>query len=91
MRHILYITKWQQATTRLTNKEVQKKMDYIVTMEEVLDEQRLDWLGSFARQSDKKLPKKFLTAWIMNPRKTRGGDTHPTRLQCVGNQPYAGL
>jgi hypothetical protein len=28
-------------------------MDYITTMEEVIDERRLDWLGNVARQTDK--------------------------------------
>jgi hypothetical protein len=37
MRHLLCITKWQQATTRLTNKNLTKKMDYITTMEEVIN------------------------------------------------------
>jgi hypothetical protein len=40
-------------------------------MEEVIDKQRLDWLGNIARQLDN-LPKRFLTAWIMNPR-NKGG------------------
>ena len=72
MRHILSITKWQQATTRLTNDNLRKKLDYIATMEEIIDERRLDWLGTVARQSDEKLPKKLLTAWIVNPRKNGG-------------------
>ena len=78
MRHILSISKWQQASTRLKNEELQKKMDYIATMEEVIDKRRLDWLGNIARQSDDKLPKRFLTAWIMNPRKN-GGQKHTLR------------
>jgi hypothetical protein len=53
-------------------------MDYIATMEEVIDEQRLDWLGNMARQSDDKLLKRFLTTWIMNPRKN-GGQKHTLR------------
>jgi hypothetical protein len=72
MQHILCISKWQQATTRLTNENLRKKLDYIATMEEIIDERRLYWLGNAARQSDEKLPKKFLTAWIMNPRKSGG-------------------
>jgi hypothetical protein len=67
MRHILSITKWQQATTRLTNKNLRKKMDYIATIEEIIDVRRLDWLGNVARQTDEKLPKCLLTAWIKNP------------------------
>ncbi len=55
-----------------------KKLDYIATMEEVINEWRLDWLGNIARQSDEKLPKKFLTTWIMNPRKN-GGQNHMLR------------
>ena len=47
-------------------------------MEEIIDERRLDWLGNVARQSDDKLPKRFLTAWIMNPRKN-GGQKHTLR------------
>jgi hypothetical protein len=78
MRHILCITKWQQATTRLTNGNLRKKMDYIARMEEVIDERRLYWLGNIARQTDKKLPKRFLTAWIMNPR-NNGGQKHTLR------------
>jgi hypothetical protein len=78
MRHILCISKWHQASTRLTNENLRKKMDYIATMEEVIDERRLDWLGNMARQSDNKLPKRFLTAWIMNPRKS-GGQKHIIR------------
>jgi hypothetical protein len=78
MRHILNISKWQQATTRLTNERLRKKLDYIATMEEVIDERRLDWLGIIARQADDKLPKKFLTAWVMNPRKN-GGQKHTLR------------
>jgi hypothetical protein len=53
MRHILCITKWQQATTRLTNENLRKKMDYIAMMEEVIDERRLDWLRNIERQTDK--------------------------------------
>jgi hypothetical protein len=49
MRHILCITKREQANTRLTNKKLRKKMDYITTMGEVIDERRLDWLGNVAR------------------------------------------
>jgi hypothetical protein len=72
MRHILSITKWDQATTRLTNKNLRKKLDYIATMEEVIDKRRLDWLGIIARHNHEKLPNTFLTAWIMNPR-SKGG------------------
>jgi hypothetical protein len=77
MRHILCITKRDQQTTCLTNERLQRKMDYIATMEEVIDERRLDWLGNIARQSDEKLPKTFL-AWIMNPI-NRGGQKHTLR------------
>jgi hypothetical protein len=42
MRQILCITTWQQATTRLTNENLWKKMDYIATMEEIIDERRGD-------------------------------------------------
>jgi hypothetical protein len=41
-------------TTCLANKRLRKKMDYIATMEEVIDERRLDWLDNVARQTDKK-------------------------------------
>jgi hypothetical protein len=47
-------------------------MDYITIMEEVIDEQRLDWLGNVARQTDEKLPKRFLITWIMNLRNNCG-------------------
>ncbi len=56
----------------ITNKNLQKKMDYIVTMEETIDKRRLDWLAIIARQSDEKLPKKLCITWIMNPRKAGG-------------------
>jgi hypothetical protein len=36
--------KWQQATTRLTNENLWKKMDYIATMGEVINESK-DWMG----------------------------------------------
>ena len=78
MRHILNISKWQQATMRLTNEHLQKKLEYIAMMEEVINERRLDWLGNIARQSDDKLPEKVLTAWITNPRKN-GGQKHTLR------------
>jgi hypothetical protein len=54
MRHILCILKWQHVTTRLTHENLKNKMDYIVTIEEVINEQKLviDWLGNITRQSN---------------------------------------
>jgi hypothetical protein len=58
MWHILSITKGQQAATKLTDENLEKKLDYIEMMEEFIDERRLDWLvGNIARQSYEKLPK----------------------------------
>jgi hypothetical protein len=56
-----------------------KAVDYIATMEEVINERRLDWLRNIARQSNEKLLKKFITGWIMNPPRKQKGQKQKLR------------
>jgi hypothetical protein len=57
--HTVHI-KMAEKTTKLTNKKLQKKMDYIAMMEEVIDKERLDWLGNIARQTNENSQIDFL-------------------------------
>jgi hypothetical protein len=40
IRYIFNISKWQQATTRLSNKGLRSKFDFILNMQETIDERR---------------------------------------------------
>jgi hypothetical protein len=56
--YTLNISKWQQATTRLSNKKrLRRKFDFILNMQETIDKRRLDWLGNVARQPASELCK----------------------------------
>jgi hypothetical protein len=68
IRYIFNISKWQQATTRFSNKRLRNKFNFILNMQETIDERRLDWIGNVARQHDSKLCKQILTAWIQHKR-----------------------
>jgi hypothetical protein len=72
IRHVLNISRWRQATERLRNSDLRKRLDNIATIQETIEERRLDWLGNVARQPDTNLPKRLLTAWIANPRNSCG-------------------
>jgi hypothetical protein len=91
IRYIFNISKWQQATTRLSNKRLRRKFNIILNMQETINERRLDWLGNIAWQPDSTLCKKFHTAWIQHKRTNRGQKTHPVRVQCNVNQQFTHL
>jgi hypothetical protein len=72
IRHVLNVSRrWKQATEHLTNYSLRKRLDGIAMIQETIEERRLDWLGTMARQPDYNLPKRLLTAW-MKPRNNCG-------------------
>jgi hypothetical protein len=72
IRHVLNISKWHQATDRLKNIDLRRKLDGIATIQETIEERRLDWLGNVARQPDNNLPRRLLTARTAHPRNNCG-------------------
>jgi exonuclease III len=72
IRHVLNVNKWKQKNERITNCSLRQKLDNIATIQETIEERRLDWLGNVARQPDTNLPKRLLTAWTSRPRNNCG-------------------
>jgi exonuclease III len=72
IRHVLNISRLKQAMDHLKNEDLRKRLDNIATLQETIEERRLDWLGNVARQPDTNLPKRLLTAWTSNPRRNCG-------------------
>jgi hypothetical protein len=72
IQHVLIMSRLKQATERLTNCSLQKRLDGVATIQETIKERRLNWLGNVARQLDLNIPKKLLTAWTSRLRNNCG-------------------
>jgi hypothetical protein len=57
IQHVLNVSKWKQATEQLTNCSLQKRLNGVATIQESIEERRLNWLGTMARQPNSNLPK----------------------------------
>jgi hypothetical protein len=92
IRRIMCITKRDQQNTWLTNKRLSKKMNYITTMEEVINERRLEGLaGQRCKVNGQNTPQKVPHSVDYEPKEQRWAKTYPMWLQCDSNQPNADL
>ena len=54
---------------RIRNEDIRARFGNIADIKITIIERQLSWLGKIARMNDRRLPKKFLTAWCRNNRR----------------------
>jgi hypothetical protein len=80
IRRILNI-KWQQVCdNRIRNKQVRFRFCNIPKIESFINKRTATYVGKVTRSSDNELPKKFLGAWMHQPKKLGG-----QQLSCNNN------
>ncbi len=62
---------------RNKNEEVRMKLDNISNIDEIIRQRSLDTLAAQLRLPDNRLPKKLVTAWISNPRRSNQPQKNP--------------
>jgi hypothetical protein len=72
MRGILGITRGQQWEQRIKTSEIKEKVGMSESMDDIIRQRRMRWLGHVARMGEERIPKRMLFGWLEHPRPAHG-------------------
>ena len=61
------VTRWHTREHRIRTSELRRRLR-LETIDVYIEQRKVRWAGHVARMGPERIPRKFLTAWVRNPR-----------------------